>query len=110
MVNARSRARDGLGHTRGTYIHHTQKTLKKHNPNYKMSMIHTLRQSLIKRIQNTSDDTRLALKMSAISFVVLIVILTLIIGMSYIWQRERLYREFREEIRMFSDNPIGRAL
>lgn len=75
-----------------------------------MSMIHTLRQSLIKRLQNTSDDTRLALKMSIISFVVLIVILTLIIGMSYIWQQERLYREFREEIRMFSDNPIGRAL
>lgn len=110
MVNAWGRTRHGLRDTRGTYLDHPQEALKKHNPNHKMSMIHTLRKSINNRIKNTSEHMRLALKMSAISFVVLVVILTLIISMSYIWGRERLYREFREEIRLFGENPLGRAI
>ncbi len=75
-----------------------------------MSMIPHPLTSLIRRISTISEERKLALRISGISFLVLIGILGAIIATSYFAQSERMYRDFRNEISMFEGWRIGRNI
>lgn len=73
-----------------------------------MSMIHNTIKSITNRFRWISEEKKLALKISGVSFLVLIGILSTIIATSYYAQREKMYREFSDEIRIFEGGKIGK--
>lgn len=64
-------------------------------------MIHNTINFIHRAYKSLSVEKKLALKISGVSFVVLIGILSSIISSSYFWQVEKTYREFRDEIKLF---------
>lgn len=75
-----------------------------------MSMIHNPLASIITQFRWISEEKKLALKISGVSFLVLIGILTTIIATSYYAQREKMYREFSDEIHIFEGGRIGKNI
>lgn len=73
-------------------------------------MIHNTLETIYHRITNISEERKLALKISTVSFLVLIWILSAIIATSYYAQREKMYRDFSNEIQVFEWGKIGKGI
>ncbi|MDD2693930.1 MAG: HAMP domain-containing sensor histidine kinase [Candidatus Gracilibacteria bacterium] len=71
-------------------------------------MIHNTIKSITNQFRGISEEKKLALKISGVSFLVLIGILSSIIATSYYAQREKMYREFRDEIKIFEGGKVGK--
>lgn len=73
-------------------------------------MIHSPLTRIYQKFSRISEEKKLALKISGVSFLVLVGILTVIIATSYFAQSGKIYGDFHNEISIFEGGQIGKNI